>query len=93
MASTNDLQANARQEDAAPDIFAPAFGKTGLSLLEKVKIQAQVLVPVLRAFRAELGGGASEPDCQPGTPGVVGKALPGHWGSAPRQSSAEMGHH
>lgn len=55
MASTNDLKANAQQEDAAADIFAPAFGKTGLSLLEKVKIQAQVLVPVLRAFRAELG--------------------------------------
>ena len=55
MANTNDLKANEQQEDTAPDIFAPAFGKAGLSLLEKVKIQAQVLVPMLRAFRAELG--------------------------------------
>ena len=55
MASTHELKANEQQEDAAPDIFASAFGKTGLSLLEKVKIQAQVLVPLLRAFRAELG--------------------------------------
>jgi len=55
MASTDDLKANEQQEDTAPDIFAPAFGKIGLSLLEKVQIQAQVLVPLLRAFRAELG--------------------------------------
>ncbi len=55
MASTDDLQETAQQQDAAVDVFALAFGKTGLSLLEKVKIQAQVLVPVLRAFRAELG--------------------------------------
>ena len=55
MANTNELKANAPHEGAATDIFAPAFGKTGLSLLEKVKIQAQVLVPMLRAFRAELG--------------------------------------
>ena len=55
MANTSDLKATAQPEDAATDVFAPAFGKAGLSLLEKVKIQAQVLVPMLRAFRAELG--------------------------------------
>ncbi len=55
MAGTDDLKATAQQEDAAMDIFAPAFGNPSLSLLEKVKLQAQVLVPVLQAFRAELG--------------------------------------
>ena len=55
MAGTNGLTTTTQQEDANTDVFEPAFGKTGLTLLEKVKIQAQVLVPVLRAFRAELG--------------------------------------
>ena len=52
-----DTVENEQQEDINTDVFEPAFGKTGLTLLEKVKIQAQVLVlvPVLRAFRAELG--------------------------------------
>ena len=36
-------------------IDSALFDDLDLSLLEKVKIQAQVLVPVLRAFRAELG--------------------------------------
>lgn len=55
MAGTDGLKTTAQPEDTTPDIFAPAFGKAGLSLLEKVKIQTQVLVPMLRAFRAELG--------------------------------------
>lgn len=37
------------------DLFAELFEGTEISLLELVKIQAAVLAPVLRAFRAELG--------------------------------------
>ncbi len=46
---------NEQPEDTTPDIFEPAFGQAGFSLFEKVKIQAQVLVPMLWTFRAEMG--------------------------------------
>ena len=37
------------------DVFDGYLVDPKVSLLDKVKIQAQVLVPVLRALRAELG--------------------------------------
>ena len=37
------------------DILANYLVNPGITLFEKFKIQAQVLVPVIRAFRAELG--------------------------------------
>jgi hypothetical protein len=55
MAGIDDLKATSKQEDSTTDILAPVFANTDLSLLDMVKIQAQVLVPVLKAFRAELG--------------------------------------
>jgi len=55
MTDIGDRNALSKQEDAAKDILAPVFANTNFSLLDMVKIQAQVLVPVLRAFRAELG--------------------------------------
>jgi hypothetical protein len=55
MAENDEQQATVQQEETTTDLLAPVFGNTDLSLLDLVKIQAQVLVPVLRAFRAELG--------------------------------------
>ena len=37
-----------------------------LTLLEQTKIQAQVLVPLLRAFRAELGDARANAHCHSG---------------------------
>ena len=42
-------------EQAHGEIQSKLFQDVDISLLEMVKIQAQVLVPVLRAFRDELG--------------------------------------
>jgi len=55
MAGIDEQKATLKQEEPATDVLAPAYANTNLSLLDMVKIQAQVLVPVLRAFRAELG--------------------------------------
>jgi hypothetical protein len=55
MASIDEQEVALKQEETAPDILAPTFANTSISALERAKIQAQVLVPVLRAFRAELG--------------------------------------
>ena len=42
-------------EDSKGDLLSAYMVNPDISLLDKVKIQAQVLVPVLRAFRAALG--------------------------------------
>jgi predicted ArsR family transcriptional regulator len=42
-------------DDAKQEILATYMVNPDISLLDKVKLQAQVLVPVLRAFRAMLG--------------------------------------
>ena len=55
MASIDEQQVTLKQEEIASDILASTFANTSISALERAKIQAQVLVPVLRAFRAELG--------------------------------------
>ncbi len=53
MAEIDEFKTGLHQSEA--DLFSPLFAGTDISLLELVKIQAQVLTPVLRAFRAELG--------------------------------------
>lgn len=46
-----------KRDDGKPgsDVLAPLFADTDLPLFARVKMQAEVLVPVLRAFRAEFG--------------------------------------
>ena len=51
----SEQHATQSQPDAAPDVLAASYENTDISALERAKLQAQVLVPVLRAFRAELG--------------------------------------
>ena len=55
MAGADEFKGMLKSADSPTDILAPAFANTNLSLLDMVKLQAQVLVPVLKAFRAELG--------------------------------------
>src|SRR3954467_3328762 len=43
------------REERMTSVFDDYMVDSNLSLLDKTKIQAQVLVPVLRALRAELG--------------------------------------
>jgi predicted ArsR family transcriptional regulator len=49
------LVRNDGEEETMTDVFDGYMVDPKVSLLDKVKIQAQVLVPVLRALRAELG--------------------------------------
>ena len=51
----NQLEAFAMADTVKPDAVDTLFEGSNLSLLELLKIQAQVLVPVLRAFRDEFG--------------------------------------
>ena len=55
MTSIEEFKAGLQTKETDPDLLSPLFEGTDISLLELVKIQAQVLTPVLRAFRAELG--------------------------------------
>jgi L-2-amino-thiazoline-4-carboxylic acid hydrolase len=55
MAETNTLKFAPLSEDGKQAILSTYMVNPELSLLEKVKIQAQVLIPLLRAFRAALG--------------------------------------
>jgi hypothetical protein len=55
MAGVDQLEGFLKPQESATDILAPVFADTSLSLLDMVKLQAQVLVPLLKAFRAELG--------------------------------------
>jgi hypothetical protein len=55
MPSADEFKGMMKPADSPPDIVAPVFANTNLSLLDMAKLQAQVLVPVLKAFRAELG--------------------------------------
>jgi L-2-amino-thiazoline-4-carboxylic acid hydrolase-like protein len=55
VASADEFKSIPKPADSPTDILAPVFADTNLSLLDMVKLQAQVLVPVLKAFRAELG--------------------------------------
>jgi hypothetical protein len=55
MAGAEEFKDMLKPADSPTDILAPVFADTSISLLDMVKLQAQVLVPVLKAFRAELG--------------------------------------
>ena len=46
-----------------------------LSLLDKTRIRAQVLVPVLRTLRSETGEGEGRRDCQAGLARLVKAAI------------------
>src|SRR5262249_13904782 len=69
----------ALQEDRMANVLDPYMVDSEVSFLDKAKIQAQVLVPVVRALRAELG--KAEADA------LVKQALSG-WS---RQLFAEIG--
>lgn len=43
------------QDSGQPIGVAPATGRIGTTIFEQAKIQAQVLIPLLRAFQDELG--------------------------------------
>ena len=55
MADVEESKVVPKPTDSTTDILAPVFAGTSLSLLDMAKLQAQVLVPVLKALRAELG--------------------------------------
>jgi len=55
MANAEEGKGVPKPRESTPNILAPVFAGTNLSLLEMAKLQAQVLVPVLKALRAELG--------------------------------------
>lgn len=55
MAGVDEFKAGLMDSEGATDLIEALFAGTDISLLDLVKIQAQVLVPVLKAFRAELG--------------------------------------
>ena len=55
MAGANQLEGFLKPQESATDILAPVFAHTDVSLLDTVKLQAQVLVPLPKAFRTELG--------------------------------------
>jgi hypothetical protein len=55
MAGAEEFKGMLKPADSPIDILAPVYADTNLSLLDLVKLQAQVLVPLLKAFRAELG--------------------------------------
>ena len=55
MAETNTQKLAPLSEEGKQTILSTYMVNPELSLLDKVKIQAQVLVPLLRAFRAALG--------------------------------------
>ena len=55
MAGAEEFKGMVKPADSATDILASVFADTTISLLDRAKLQAQVLVPVLKAFRAELG--------------------------------------
>ena len=48
-------RAGARPEERTMSILDDYMVVPGISLLDKVRIQAQVLVPLMRTLRAELG--------------------------------------
>ena len=55
MAGIENLHAPQAQDTSVEDLVTSAFTTADISLLEMVKIQAQVLVPLLKTLRAELG--------------------------------------
>ena len=55
MADPNTLKLSSRHEDATKDILSAYMVNPEISVFDKLKIQAQVLVPLLLAFLAELG--------------------------------------
>ena len=55
MPDADTLKFSPLAEDSKREILAAYMVNPDISLLDKVKIQAQVLIPVLRAFRAALG--------------------------------------
>ncbi len=55
MSGVDEFKAGLQDAEGADDLIGSLFEGTDISLLDLVKIQAQVLVPVLKAFRAELG--------------------------------------
>ncbi len=55
MPDADTLKFSPLAEDSKREILAAYMVNPDISLLDKVKIQAQVLMPVLRAFRAALG--------------------------------------
>jgi hypothetical protein len=54
MAGTNQLEQFLRLQ-VLDMVTAPIFAGTNVSLLEMAKLQAQVLLPVLKAFQSEIG--------------------------------------
>jgi len=63
----------------------------GLSLLEKTRIQAQVLVPVLRALRSELGKEKADAIVQQALRGWSKQLFAAVGDSVEWQSAAQMG--
>jgi len=49
------LGSGRRRKDSKMDVLSEYLVNPEITVFEKLKIQAQVLVPVIRAFRAELG--------------------------------------
>ena len=62
-----------------------------LSLLDKTRIQAQVLVPVLRALRAELGKDRADAIVRAGPARLVAAAVRRHRRRHRGQPAAQMG--
>ena len=55
MADADTLKSPPLAEDPKREMLAAYMVNPDISLLDKVKIQAQVLTPAIRAFRAALG--------------------------------------
>ena len=55
MSSSDQPEGLLKPQESATDILAPIFAHTDVSFFDMVKLQAQVLVPLLKAFRTELG--------------------------------------
>ena len=62
-----------------------------VSLLDKTRIQAQVLLPVLRALRAELGKDKADTIVPPGAARLVASAVRRHRRRHRGQPAAQMG--
>jgi hypothetical protein len=55
MSETNTLKLSPQPEDSKSDILSAYLINPDISVFDKLKIQAQVLVPVIQAFRTALG--------------------------------------
>jgi hypothetical protein len=55
MSETESLKPASAHQESKPDVLAAYLVRSDITVFEKLKIQAQVLVPVIRAFRVAMG--------------------------------------